>query len=251
MKRFDKNGDGVITPDEMLPWGEDECVLYEVVVIPGKEGTFTPGTYTNGYANDYWNPGPRSMAVDFAGNLWAGCWGTMKFYYVEGPTGRILSTNDVSSVDHHPYGALVDSYGILWSSGYHETVTRAWVAVETAWRRGATYAGCSAGAMILGAYVPDVRSPDLRVYPAFNWVANAFILPHFDRLESFRPGATAVIRSRLAEGEFILGIDENTALVGRPDTEWEVLGASRVSLFTRQAKRMYSTEQRLILRGTP
>ncbi len=121
---MDTNYDGNITGGELLPFGKDECVLYEVVVIPGKEGTFAPGTYTNGYANDYWNPGPRSMAVDFAGNLWAGCWGTMKFYYVEGPTGRILSTNDVSSVDHHPYGALVDSHGILWSSGYHETVSR-------------------------------------------------------------------------------------------------------------------------------
>jgi hypothetical protein len=98
--------------------------------------------------------------------------------------------------------------------------------------------------MILGAYVPDVRSPDLKVYPAFNWVAHAFILPHFDQLESFRPGATAAIQSRLAEGEFMLGIDENTALVGRPDT-------SRVSLFTCHAKRVYSTGQRLILRGTP
>jgi cyanophycinase-like exopeptidase len=96
-----------------------------------------------------------------------------------------------------------------------------------------------------------VRSPDLRLYPAFNWVAHSFILTHFDRLESFRPGATAAIRSRLAEREFALGIDENTALVGWPDTEWEVLGAGRVSLFTRHAQRVYSTGQRFILRGAP
>ena len=165
---------------------------------------------------------------------------------------------DRASADDPHWAALIEAADLIYFSGgdplylYQTMVgTRAWAAVETAWTRGATYAGCSAGAMILGAYVPDVRSPDLKVYPAFNWVACAFILPHFDRLESFRPGVTAAIRSRLAEGEFMLGIDENTALVGRPDTEWEVIGASRVSLFTRHAKGVYSAGERFLLRGAP
>jgi cyanophycinase len=165
---------------------------------------------------------------------------------------------DRASADDPHGAALIEAADLIYFSGgnplyLYQTLigTRAWAAVESAWTRGATYAGCSAGAMILGAYVPDVRSPDLKVYPAFNWVAHAYILPHFDQLESFRPGATAAIQSRLAEGEFILGIDENTALVGQPDTEWEVLGASRVSLFTRHAKRVYSAGQRLILGGPP
>jgi len=165
---------------------------------------------------------------------------------------------DRASADNPHGAALIEAADLIYFSGgsplyLNQTMvgTRAWAAVETAWKRGATYAGCSAGAMILGAYVPDVRSPDLKVYPSFNWVSHAFILPHFDQLESFRPGVTATIRSRLAEGEFMLGIDENTALVGRPDTGWEVLGASRVSLFTRHAQRAYSTGQRFILRGRP
>jgi uncharacterized repeat protein (TIGR01451 family) len=120
----DLNHDGDITGAELLAWGADECVLYEVVVIPGKEGVFVPGTYAGGYANDYWNPGPRSLAVDYAGNVWAGCYGTLKFYYLNGTTGQMLRTNDFTSLDHHPYGAIVDSYGVIWSSGYHETVSR-------------------------------------------------------------------------------------------------------------------------------
>jgi len=121
---LDLNNDGDISGAEMLAWGADECVLHEVVVIPGKEGVFVPGTFAGGYANDYWNPGPRSMAVDYAGNLWAGCYGTLRFYYLDGVSGQILRTNDFTALDHHPYGAIVDSYGILWSSGYHETVSR-------------------------------------------------------------------------------------------------------------------------------
>jgi len=38
----DTNGDGDITGAEVLAWGQDECVLAEVIVIPGKEGTFVP-----------------------------------------------------------------------------------------------------------------------------------------------------------------------------------------------------------------
>lgn len=113
----DLNGDGDITGAELLPWGQDECVLYEAVVIPGREGTFVPGTYTGGYANDYYTPGPRGMAVDAQGNVWAGTYGTEKYYYLEGSSARILRTVDVSSVNHTAYGAVIDANGILWSSG--------------------------------------------------------------------------------------------------------------------------------------
>ncbi len=165
---------------------------------------------------------------------------------------------DRASADDPHWAALIEAADLIYFSGgdplyLYQTLTgtRAWAAMETAWTKGATYAGCSAGAMVLGAYVPAVRSPDFALYPAFNRVAHAFIMPHFDQLESFRPGATAAIQSRLAEDEFMLGIDEDTALVGRPDAEWEVLGTSRVSLFTRHAKRVYFAGQRLMLPGIP
>jgi DNA-binding beta-propeller fold protein YncE len=114
----DKNNDGVITGDELLPFGQDECVLAEVAVIPGKEGTFPPGVFS-AYANDYWNPGPRGIAVDAKGNVWIGTHDSKKFYYLDGATAQILKTNDVSSLDHTSYGAVIDANGILWSSGNH------------------------------------------------------------------------------------------------------------------------------------
>lgn len=114
----DLNGDGNITGDEILPWGRDECVLYEVILILGKEGTYAPGQYTGSYANDYWNPGPRGMAIDAQNNLWAGTYQTKKFYYIEGSNGKILKTIDVSSANHTSYGAIMDKNGRLWSSGH-------------------------------------------------------------------------------------------------------------------------------------
>jgi streptogramin lyase len=113
----DLNGDGDITGNEILSWASDECVIYEVVLIPGSEGTYIPGQYQGSYANDYWNPGPRGIAVDAYNNIWGGCYGSKKLYYIDGSTGQILKVIDVSSVNHTSYGAVVDEDGILWSSG--------------------------------------------------------------------------------------------------------------------------------------
>jgi len=113
----DLDGNGVITLDEMLPWGQDECVLYEVVLITGHEGTYTPGNYSGPYVNDNNNPGPRGIAVDSKNNVWIGTFGTMKYYHINGSSGQIMQIVDVSSANHTPYGAVIDQNGILWSSG--------------------------------------------------------------------------------------------------------------------------------------
>ncbi len=112
----DLNNDGDITGAEMLPWGQDECVLCEVILVAGKEGTYVPGTYAGAYASDYWTPGLRGVAVDENNNVWLGTYNTKKFYYVLS-NGTISRTIDVSGVNHTSYGAVLDSQGILWSSG--------------------------------------------------------------------------------------------------------------------------------------
>ena len=117
---YDRNDDGNITPDEMLPWGEDECVLYEILLVPGQEQTYTPGDETVRYANDYWNPGPRGLAVDARGNVWAGTYGGERFYYISETTGQILQTNNFH---HTSYGAVISRDGVLWSAGYNYSFT--------------------------------------------------------------------------------------------------------------------------------
>jgi streptogramin lyase len=114
----DLNGDGDITGDEILPWASDECVIYEIVLIPGAERTYIPGQYFGTYADNSWDPGPRGIAVDKSNNVWAGCFGTMKYYCIRNSDGQILKTVDVSSFNHTPYGAVIDENGILWSSGH-------------------------------------------------------------------------------------------------------------------------------------
>lgn len=114
---LDLDADGDITGGEILPWGEDECVLYEVVLISTKEGTYTPGDYSD-YDTNYWGTAPRGLAIDADNNLWAGTWSSQKYYHINGETGQIINTDtlDVSPWDHSAYGAAIDGNGILWSA---------------------------------------------------------------------------------------------------------------------------------------
>ena len=120
----DANSDGDITGGEILPWGQDECVLYEVVLIPGNEGTYAPGDYAGGYDTYYWGVAPRGLAIDASNNLWAGTWSTSKYYYIDGATGAIIKTLDVSPWGHSAYGAVIDENGILWSAQLSSHVLR-------------------------------------------------------------------------------------------------------------------------------
>jgi len=111
----DLDGDGNIVGAEFLAWGEDECVLLEIVLVPGQEGAYVPGTYEGPYDTDFWGTSPRSLAVDAENNLWVGTGAPQKFYYVEGDTGEILDVLDVSPWEHFAYGATIDRNGVIWS----------------------------------------------------------------------------------------------------------------------------------------
>ncbi len=116
---LDADDDGNITGSELLPWGQDECVLYEVVLIPGSEGTYVPGTYGGSYDTNYFGTSPRGLAIDANNNLWAGTSTTYKYYHINGSTGQIMQTLDVSpwsSGTSGAYGATIDKNGILWSA---------------------------------------------------------------------------------------------------------------------------------------
>jgi len=110
----DLDGDGDITGAEVLPWGQDECVLFEVVLVPGHNGTYVPGTYEGPYDTDYWGTSPRGLAVDAENNLWVGTGSPQRLYHIDGATGEILDIVDVSPWDHYTYGATIDRDGVLW-----------------------------------------------------------------------------------------------------------------------------------------
>ena len=159
---------------------------------------------------------------------------------------------DRASANDERYVATLENAHLIYFSGgnpnyLYETMngSRAWTTLQKAWNSGAIYAGCSAGAMILAQQIPGFRL--FGTVPGFGMVPAQFILPHFDAAPIvFRP-LIATLKTRLKPGAQMLGIDENTALVGHLDGEWKVMGSGKVHMFTRADNQTYESGQTLAL----
>lgn len=99
----DYNGDGQITPDEMLDFGKDECMLAEVFL----------GTSKGNYDSNNNGGGVRAVCVDGNDNVYAGLMNDKKLFYIS-KEGNILKSWDIPVT---PYGCFVDRDGIVWISG--------------------------------------------------------------------------------------------------------------------------------------
>lgn len=108
--------------------------------------------------------------------------------------------------------------------------TRVWAAVKSVYDRGGVIAGCSAGAMIMGAYVPSFKVqfglPHIVQWqPAFELVPNSIVVPHYNEFPEF----VSRLMFRAPKDTIMIGVDGNTALVGSNGT-WTTLGQLRVTL---------------------
>lgn len=109
--------------------------------------------------------------------------------------------------------------------------SRLGAALRSAHARGAVLAGCSAGAMVLAERHFDLARRRL-VWPA-RWrdglgvVPGTSIVPHYD---AWPEPLSALLVLQAPRGNVVLGIDENTGLIGQ-DGAWQVHGRSRVTLW--------------------
>jgi streptogramin lyase len=92
---YDKNEDGVVDEKEMLPFDEDECIVYNVR-LGSSSGTKI-----------------RAVCIDKNDNVYAGHWNDMKLFYVSSE-GNILKEWNLPNT---PYGCVVDNDGNVWISG--------------------------------------------------------------------------------------------------------------------------------------
>ena len=99
--------------------------------------------------------------------------------------------------------------------------TKVWRSILDAWQAGAALAGCSAGALALGSWVPSFDDPSSGM-PALGPLEHLVLLPHFNRLSSFIPDFEARLSVPQA-GSTVIGVDELTAIVGGP-SNWTVQG---------------------------
>ena len=127
----DKNGNGTIETShsgaELLAWGTDECVLWNVTVNP------PPDAYTHGPRGTAWAPGdfnPQTCEYENQ-RVWVG-WmdaplhGNMASF--DGATGQQIDTvgldNWSPGSNYAPYGAAADGFGNIWFTAVYEELGR-------------------------------------------------------------------------------------------------------------------------------
>jgi cyanophycinase len=154
------------------------------------------------------------------------------------------------SADDPQYEAALESADMIYFSGgdpqyLFETLngSRAWAAAGNAWMRGAIYAGCSAGAMILAAQIPNFRRMGLGSQSGFGRLPATFIMPHYDQVPAIFKPMIFAIRQGLKDGQFILGIEENTAVVGKLGGDWDVMGVGCAHVINRRSEQRYTVGQ--------
>lgn len=165
--------------------------------------------------------------------------------------------------------ALVRDVGLVYLSGgdpHHLAGTlrgtRVWEAVIRAWQDGAALAGCSAGAMALTAGAPagvgsqrrgdgSDTAPATQVDGAANGlgtVPGLAVVPHFDMIDRWRPGAVERFLAWRPADTLLVGIDEETALVadgiGGP---WRVEGTGAAWVLEPDVRRRLAAGEELPL----
>ena len=104
--------------------------------------------------------------------------------------------------------------------------TPAWSALVEAWESGATVAGSSAGAMVIGDPMVDPRGGALTL--GLGLLPHLAILPHYDTWSEEKANRTV----QLATGHLrIAAIDERTALIRDPSGAWRTAGAGEVTIY--------------------
>ena len=122
-------------------------------------------------------------------------------------------------------------------------------AISDAHWRGAVIAGCSAGAMVLAGHAFDFRFAVLpwllRWRSGMGFVPGTSVMPHYD---AWPEPICALIAFQAPRGSVVLGIDENTAAVGR-DGAWQVHGQSRVTVWRGRHRERYKPGEMFRLDG--
>jgi cyanophycinase-like exopeptidase len=113
------------------------------------------------------------------------------------------------------------------------------VALHAANAGGAIVAGCSAGAMVLGARMPRLRRRllpwPLRWRDGLGIVPGIAVIPHYD---AWPEVLIALMALRAPRDVDVVGVDEDTALVGR-DGAWQVQGVGRVTVWRGRERQRY------------
>lgn len=123
-----------------------------------------------------------------------------------------------------------------------------WAAIVSAWRDGAALAGCSAGAMVMARRIPSLRHPVQGGSDGLGLLPHLRVIPHFDQLSRWMPEAAARHVLHGDDTTTLIGVDEETALVGGPHT-WQVQGQRSAWLLERDGRTEFPAGSTLEISG--
>jgi cyanophycinase len=154
----------------------------------------------------------------------------------------VVDVRSREDADDPALARLIDGAGLIYLSGGNpgflaETLrdTAVWSAIVAAWSQGTALAGCSAGAMAMADQVPTLRHPFLGDSPGLGLLPGLRVLPHFDKLAGWVPDLASRPFMHGTDDVVLLGIDEETALVGGPE-RWTVQGHRSVWRLEREGR---------------
>ena len=107
--------------------------------------------------------------------------------------------------------------------------TPLWSAIIENWKTGASLAGCSAGAMVLSAHIPNFRLLKKTPTVGLNLLPEVRVIPHFNKFFKWIPESAAKVLLHVPDNSILIGVDELTAIVKRSgESDWLVVGQAKV-----------------------
>ena len=205
MNESQRGAIALVGSGEYLPIAQVlETELLRLGISKGKSNTFIQIPTAAGKEGDdrldFW----RKRGADQAARI--GC--EVKYL-------PVLSRDDAHNAN---WIEEINSAGLIYFSGGDPVHlaeifanTPMWEAIVSAWKQGASLAGCSAGAMAFGGKIIGIRRSHISA--GLNLLPDIEVIPHYDKFLGWLPDrVTAAVRRNDADTA-LLGIDENTALV--------------------------------------
>lgn len=122
--------------------------------------------------------------------------------------------------------------------------TPLWDAIYENWQSGGSLAGCSAGAMVLSAQIPNFRFSKKEPTTGLNLIPNIRVIPHFNKFFKWIPESAAKILLHVPDNTILIGVDELTAIVKRSGNEhWVVYGEAKVHVLKGMPDQQLSNNQ--------
>jgi cyanophycinase len=149
---------------------------------------------------------------------------------------RDATVHDRDGANDQRWDEVLRGVGLIYLSGGNPAFlastlrdTVLWRAIEREWRAGASLAGCSAGAMALCGRVPVLRGGG-ELIDGCGVLPKVRVIPHFDVFRDRYPQMMRESLAHLDAETTVIGIDEETALIGRLGDEWHVAGHGMVTV---------------------